>query len=133
MVIFETLEVDSHTDTSYRWAWISYPSAVALFVCCFVGVTLRRSRNTQPWKTSILPALFHSIREPNQTELPHLAFPAAIRRRAEELLAELQEINDAGGEAARWQWKTGGEARTRFPEKSRAKKEGSVPPGNEEM
>jgi hypothetical protein len=68
----------------------------------------------------MLPALFHSIRELDQTELPLLAFPAA----------ELQEMNDAGGEAAHWQWKTGGEARSRSPEGSRAKEEGNVPTGH---
>jgi hypothetical protein len=118
------------TDSATRWAWISYPAAGVLCVCCFVGITIWRSRNTQPWKTSMLPALFHSIRELDQNELPHLAFPAAMRRRAEELLAELQEMNDAGGEAARWQWKTGGEARSRSPESSRTKEEDSIPPEN---
>jgi hypothetical protein len=78
----------------------------------------------------MLPALFHSIREIDQTELPQLAFPAAMRRRAEELLAELQEMNDAGGEAARWQWKTGGEARSRSPESLRTKEEGNIPTEN---
>jgi hypothetical protein len=78
----------------------------------------------------MLPALFHSIRELDQTELPLLAFPAATRRWAEELLTELQEMNDAGGEAAHWQWKTGGEARSRSPEGSRAKEEGNVPTGH---
>jgi hypothetical protein len=81
----------------------------------------------------MLPALFHSIRELDQTELPLLAFLAAMRRWAEELLTELQEMNAAGGGAARWQWKTGGEARSRSPEGSRAKEEGSVPTGNEGM
>jgi hypothetical protein len=78
----------------------------------------------------MLPALFHSIRGLDETELPHLAFPAAMRRRAEELLAELQEINDAGGEAGRWQWKTGAEARGRSPGSSRTKEEYSVRTGN---
>jgi hypothetical protein len=78
----------------------------------------------------MLPALFHSIRELDQTELPLLAFLAAMRRWAEELLTELQEMNAAGGEAARWQWKTGGEARSRFPENLWTKEEGSIPTGN---
>jgi hypothetical protein len=77
----------------------------------------------------MLPALFHSVREIDQTELPYLAFPAAMRRRAEELLAELQEMNDAGGEAARWQWKTGEEARSGSSENSRTKEEDGDPTG----
>lgn len=95
----------SATNSSPRWLWLLYPGIVVLLVCCFVAATLERSRNTQLWKASILPALFHSVREVDRTELPQLAFPAAMRRRAEDLLVELQKLNDANGEDAGWQWR----------------------------
>lgn len=65
-----------------------------------------QSRRTHLWKASILPAVFHSLPDADPTELPLLAFPAVMRKRAEALPAELEILNDVGAEKARWAWRT---------------------------
>lgn len=55
-----------------------------------------QSRRTHLWKASILPAVFHSLPAIDPDEMPVLAFPAGMRRRAEALPAELKVMNDLG-------------------------------------
>lgn len=77
---------------------------VVVLVCAFVAITIYQSRKMQLWKASILPALFHSIREIDQAELADLTTPAAMRKKAEELSVELEELEIAQGKAGRMQW-----------------------------
>ena len=94
------------TNALFRWGWIAYPAAVIVLVCSFVGYTVLQSSHTHLWKASILPAVFHSLPDIDQTEMPDLAFPVGMRRRAEALRAELKTVNDPGAEKARWAWRT---------------------------
>ena len=71
-----------------------------------MGYTVLQSRRTHLWKASILPAVFHSLPDVDPADMPLLAFPAAMRRRAESLPVELEVVNDAGAEKARWAWRT---------------------------
>lgn len=91
---------------SFRWAWIAYPAAVIALVFGFVGYTVLQSRRTHLWKASILPAVFHSLPDINPAEMPDLAAPVEMRRRAEDLPAELKVVNDPGAGKARWAWRT---------------------------
>lgn len=92
------------TDVCDRWPWISYPTTVLLLVCTFVAITIHQNRTIKPWKTSILPALFHSIRDIDQAELADLTRPVAMRKKAEALFAELKELEDIEEKTKRTQW-----------------------------
>lgn len=92
------------TDAHYRWPWIAYPATVLLLVCTFVAITIYQSRKMQPWKTSILPALFHSIRDIDQAELTDMMRPAAMRNKAEALFAELKDLEDMEKKTERMRW-----------------------------
>ena len=94
------------TNARYRWPWIAYPATVLLLVCTFVAITIYQSRKMQPWKTSILPALFHPIRDIDKSELADLMKPAAMRKKAEALFAELKDLEDTEKKTERLQWHT---------------------------
>ena len=80
---------------------------VIALVFSFVGYTVLQSSRTHLWKASILPAIFHSLPDIDPSEMPALAFPVGMRRRAEGLRAELKTVNDPGAEKSRWVWRTG--------------------------
>ena len=72
-----------------RWGWIAYPITTLLLVTAFVIGTVVQSQGEKPWKDSILPALFHGIRDLREETYKRLHDPAEMRDQAERLLARL--------------------------------------------
>ena len=80
---------------------------VIALVFSFVAYTVLQSSRTHLWKASILPAIFHSLPHIDPSEMPALAVPVGMRRRAEALRAELKSVDDPGAGKSRWAWRTG--------------------------
>ena len=56
----------AETCITVNWSWLAYPCALAILVLAFfLGIMVESIRyRQQDWKTSILPVLFHGLREP---------------------------------------------------------------------
>ncbi|KAK3627559.1 hypothetical protein LTR56_019143 [Elasticomyces elasticus] len=81
-----------------RWAWIAYPASTLLIVTAVVAGTVLQSRGEKSWKLSILPAVYHGIRDLNDEDYKRLVTPAQMRYEAETMSVKL----DLWGEGLLW-------------------------------
>ncbi|KAK4984803.1 hypothetical protein LTR50_006373 [Elasticomyces elasticus] len=44
-----------------RWGWMAFPFALVLLSLAFLATTIVKSRHHQPWKSSVLPLMFHGF------------------------------------------------------------------------
>ncbi|KAK5744222.1 hypothetical protein LTR17_002252 [Elasticomyces elasticus] len=81
-----------------RWAWIAYPASTLLIVTAVVAGTVLQTRGEKSWKLSILPAVYHGIRDLNDEDYKRLVTPAQMRYEAETMPVKL----DLWGEGLIW-------------------------------
>jgi hypothetical protein len=67
---------------------------VVLISCAFLLGTILANRGERPWKASILPAIFHGLRDLTDADYKRLADPAEMRREADNLVVRLEDWDD---------------------------------------
>ncbi|KAK5678655.1 hypothetical protein LTS10_009099 [Elasticomyces elasticus] len=81
-----------------RWAWMAYPASTLLLATAVVVGTVLQSRGEKSWKLSMLPAVYHGIRDLNDEDYKRLVTPAQMRYEAEQMSVKL----DRWGEGLLW-------------------------------
>ena len=96
----------SETCIELRWAWLSYPAILAFLVIAFLVGTMVESAiyRQGDWKTSMLPVLFHGLREPPVDEVTGrdadagegeiLVKPKAMEKMAANMHVQLAESDE---------------------------------------
>ncbi|KAK4551871.1 hypothetical protein LTR86_010867 [Recurvomyces mirabilis] len=74
-----------------RWLWMVYTATVVFLAFAFVISTIIVNRGQKCWKGSILPAIFHGIRDLDEQEYERLADPPAMRQEADQMMVTLAE------------------------------------------
>ncbi|KAK5122238.1 hypothetical protein LTR85_004148 [Meristemomyces frigidus] len=84
---------DSETHFHARWGWLAYPIAIVLIALIFVIVTIIKSKDHDPWKSSVVALMFHGFHDADRGTYTKLDDPAEMVRATRNWSVSLLDMN----------------------------------------
>ncbi|KAK4548647.1 hypothetical protein LTR36_009558 [Oleoguttula mirabilis] len=84
---------DSETHFHARWGWLAYPIAIVLISLLFVIVTIIKSKNHDPWKSSVVALMFHGFQDADRGTYTKLDDPAEMVKATRSWSVSLLDMN----------------------------------------
>lgn len=84
---------DSETHFHVRWGWLAYPIAMVLISLVFVVVTIVKSRDSDPWKSSVVALMFHGFHDADRGVYHKLDDPREMVKATRSWSVSLANLN----------------------------------------